>query len=69
FALLVYVSAWLKRHHTSAFYCGLLNSLPMGFYSPSQILQDARRHGIEIRPVDARHSRWDHSLEEQQREK
>ncbi|HAD63483.1 MAG TPA: error-prone DNA polymerase, partial [Alcanivorax sp.] len=69
FALLVYVSAWLKRHHTSAFYCGLLNSLPMGFYSPSQILQDARRHGIEIRPVDARHSHWDHSLEEQQREK
>ncbi|HAJ43127.1 MAG TPA: error-prone DNA polymerase, partial [Alcanivorax sp.] len=69
FALLVYVSAWLKRHHTSAFYCGLLNSLPMGFYSPSQILQDARRHGIEIRPVDARHSHWDHSLEELQREK
>jgi len=69
FALLVYVSAWLKRHHTSAFYCGLLNSLPMGFYSPSQILQDARRHAIEIRPVDARHSLWDHSLEEQQREK
>ncbi|HCE40854.1 MAG TPA: error-prone DNA polymerase [Alcanivorax sp.] len=69
FALLVYVSAWLKRHHTSAFYCGLLNSLPMGFYSPSQILQDARRHGIETRPPDARHSHWDHTLEEPQRQK
>lgn len=69
FALLVYVSAWLKRHHTSAFYCGLLNSLPMGFYSPSQIIQDARRHGIEVRPVDAMHSFRDHSLEEPERER
>lgn len=69
FALLVYVSAWLKRHHTSAFYCGLLNSLPMGFYSPSQILQDARRHAIELRPLDVRHSHWDHTLEETQRQK
>ncbi|WP_101676187.1 error-prone DNA polymerase [Alloalcanivorax mobilis] len=69
FALLVYVSAWLKRHHTSAFYCGLLNSLPMGFYSPSQILQDAQRHGIETRPVDALHSHWDHTLEQTQRQK
>ncbi len=63
FALLVYVSAWLKCHAPSAFYCGLLNSLPMGFYSPSQIIQDARRHDIEVRPVDVQHSAWDHRLE------
>jgi error-prone DNA polymerase len=64
FALLVYVSAWLKRHHTAAFYCGLLNSLPMGFYTPSQIIQDAKKHGIEIRPVDVDASHWDHGLED-----
>ena len=64
FALLVYVSAWLKRHHRSAFYCGLLNSLPMGFYSPSQLLQDAHRHGVAIRPPDIDHSHWDYSLEQ-----
>ncbi len=63
FALLVYVSAWLKRHEPAAFYCGLLNSLPMGFYSPSQIVQDAVRHGIRVRPVDVQHSTWDHRLE------
>ena len=63
FALLVYVSAWLKRHEPTAFYCGLLNSLPMGFYSPSQLIQDAKRHGIEVRPVDVRYSTWDHQLE------
>jgi error-prone DNA polymerase len=63
FALLVYVSSWLKRHHPAAFCCGLLNSLPMGFYSPSQLLQDAARHGIEIRPVRVEHSTWDHALE------
>src|SRR5690606_35026230 len=63
FALLVYVSAWLKCHEPAAFYCGLLNSLPMGFYSPSQIIQDARRHGIEVRPVDVQQSDWDHRLE------
>lgn len=63
FALLVYLSAWLKRHHTSAFYVGLLNSLPMGFYSPSQLIQDARRHGIDVQPVDIQHSAWDYSLE------
>ena len=67
FALLVYLSAWLKRHHTSAFYCGLLNSLPMGFYSPSQLIQDARRHGIEVRPADVDHSHWDYTLEERPR--
>ena len=63
FALLVYISAWLKRHEPSAFYCGLLNSLPMGFYSPSQLIQDAKRHNIEIRPIDVNLSNWAHSLE------
>ncbi len=63
FALLAYVSAWLKRHHPAAFYCALLNSQPMGFYSPSQLVQDARRHRVEVRPVDVCHSEWDHSLE------
>ena len=63
FALLVYVSAWLKRHETSAFFCGLLNSLPMGFYTPSQLLQDAVAHGIEVREVDVQKSGWDYRLE------
>jgi|TARA_B110000879_G_scaffold78801_1_gene109686 error-prone DNA polymerase len=63
FALLAYVSAWLKRHHPAAFCCALLNSQPMGFYSPSQLLQDAQRHQIEIRPIDVCHSSWEHSLE------
>ena len=64
FALLVYISAWLKCHEPAAFYCGLLNSLPMGFYSPSQLVQDAQRHGIEIRPLNAGISQWDHTLEQ-----
>jgi error-prone DNA polymerase len=63
FALLVYISAWLKCHQPAAFYCGLLNSLPMGFYSPSQLVQDAQRHGIEVRPLDVGISQWDHTLE------
>jgi error-prone DNA polymerase len=63
FALLVYVSAWLKRHEPAAFYCGLLNSLPMGFYSPSQLIQDADRHGIEARGVCVNVSGYDHRLE------
>ncbi len=63
FALLVYVSAWLKRHHPAAFYCGLLNSQPMGFYTPSQLLQDAVAHGIECRPPDVQKSAWDYALE------
>ena len=62
FALLAYVSAWLKRHHPAAFYCGLLNSQPMGFYSPSQLIQDARRHQVRVLPIDANHSHWDHQL-------
>jgi len=62
FALLAYVSAWLKCHHPAAFFTGLLNSQPMGFYSPSQLLQDARRHGVSVLPVDVNHSDWDHQL-------
>ena len=63
FALLVYVSSWLKRHEPAAFYCGLLNSQPMGFYSPSQLVQDAIRHDIEVLPVDVQCSTWDYHLE------
>jgi error-prone DNA polymerase len=63
FALLVYVSAWLKCHEPAAFACALLNAQPMGFYSPDQIVQDARRHGIEVRPVTVAHSAWDCTLE------
>ena len=63
FALLVYVSAWLKRHHPAAFVCGLLNSQPMGFYSPSQLLRDAIAHGVECRPADVQASGWDYRLE------
>ena len=63
FALLTYASSWLKCHHPAAFTCALLNSQPMGFYSPDQLLQDARRHGVEVRPVDVRHSGWACSLE------
>lgn len=62
FALLAYVSAWLKCHHPAAFYTGLLNSQPMGFYSPSQLLQDAARHGVCILPIDVNASDWDHTL-------
>ncbi|MCJ7556998.1 MAG: error-prone DNA polymerase [Gammaproteobacteria bacterium] len=63
FALLVYVSAWLKAHEPAAFACALINSQPMGFYAPSQLIQDARRHAVEVRPVDAQVSHWDCTLE------
>ena len=63
FALLAYVSAWLKRHEPAAFLAALLNSQPMGFYTPSQLVQDARRHGVEVRPVDVCSSEWDCTLE------
>lgn len=63
FALLVYVSAWLKHHHPAAFCAALLNSQPMGFYAPSQLVQDARRHGVEVRPPDVCASAWDCTLE------
>jgi error-prone DNA polymerase len=63
FALLVYVSAWLKCHHPAAFCAALLNSQPMGFYAPAQLVQDARRHGVEVRPPDVDASGWDCTLE------
>jgi error-prone DNA polymerase len=63
FALLVYVSAWLKCHHPAAFCCALLNSQPMGFYAPSQLVQDARRHGVDIYPVDVQVSDYLSTLE------
>ncbi|EQM66955.1 error-prone DNA polymerase [Pseudomonas tohonis] len=63
FALLAYASSWLKCHEPAIFACALVNSWPMGFYTPDQVLQDARRHGIEVRPVDVRHSDWDCDLE------
>ena len=63
FALLVYASAWLKRHEPACFLAGLLNSLPMGFYGPAQLVQDAQRHGVEVRPPDVLHSDWDCTLE------
>jgi error-prone DNA polymerase len=63
FANLVYVSAWLKYHYPEVFCASLLNSQPMGFYAPAQLVQDARRHGVEIRPVDINHSMWDCTLE------
>ena len=64
FALLVYVSSWLKCYYPDVFACGLLNSQPMGFYAPAQIVRDARNHGVEVRPVDVNHSFWDNTLEE-----
>jgi error-prone DNA polymerase len=64
FALLVYISAWLKRYEPAAFCGAILNSLPMGFYGPSQLVSDARRHGVEVRPVDVTTSEWDCTLEE-----
>ncbi|MEP6483115.1 MAG: error-prone DNA polymerase [Rudaea sp.] len=63
FGLLAYVSSWLKRHHPAAFTCALLNSQPMGFYQPSQLIQDAQRHGVVVHPVDVTISRWDCALE------
>jgi error-prone DNA polymerase len=63
FALLVYVSAWLKRYEPAAFCCALLNSQPMGFYAPQQLVRSAREHGVEVRPVDVAESEWDSTLE------
>ncbi len=65
FALLVYVSCWLKCHEPAAFTAALLNSQPMGFYAPAQLVRDARNHGVEVRPVDVRHSEVDCTLEPQ----
>jgi error-prone DNA polymerase len=63
FAQLVYVSSWLKCHHPAAFACALLNSQPMGFYAPAQIVRDAQEHGVEVRPVDVNASHYDNTLE------
>ena len=64
FALLVYVSAWIKRHEPAAFLAGLLNSQPMGFYAPAQLVRDARAHDVEVRGVDVLASDWESTLEE-----
>lgn len=68
FALLVYASSWLKCHHPAAFAAALINSQPMGFYAPAQIIRDAREHGVATRPVDVNHSEWDCTLENGGRE-
>ena len=65
FAKLVYVSAWIKRHHPDAFLAALLNSLPMGFYAAPQLVRDARAHGVAVRPVDVTISDWNSTLEPQ----
>ena len=64
FAKLVYISCWLKCHEPACFLAAMLNSQPMGFYAPSQLVQDARRHGVQVRAVDVTHSAWDCTLEE-----
>ena len=64
FAHLVYVSSWLKCHFPAAFACALLNSQPMGFYAPAQIVRDAREHGVDVRPADVNASLWDNTLED-----
>lgn len=66
FALLVYVSAWIKCHYPDVFAAGLLNAWPMGFYAPAQLVRDAAEHGVEIRPVDINSSHWDHTLEQEE---
>ncbi|HSE75159.1 MAG TPA: error-prone DNA polymerase [Dongiaceae bacterium] len=63
FALLVYVSAWMKCRHPAVFACAILNAQPMGFYAPAQLVRDAREHGVEVRPVDVNASEWDNTLE------
>jgi error-prone DNA polymerase len=66
FALLVYVSSWMKYHHPDVFACALLNSMPMGFYQPAQIIIDAQKHGVVVKPVDINFSNWDYQLEEKE---
>jgi len=63
FALLAYASAYLKAHHPAAFLAGLLDSQPMGFYSPATLVKDSQRHGVDVRPIDIAHSGWDTTLE------
>jgi error-prone DNA polymerase len=62
FALLVYVSSWLKCYLPDVFACAILNSMPMGFYQPAQLVQDAQKHGVKVLPVDVNYSQWDHHL-------
>lgn len=64
FALLVYVSCWMKCYYPDIFACAILNSLPMGFYQPAQLVIDARNHGVEVREIDVNHSNWDNILQE-----
>jgi error-prone DNA polymerase len=64
FALIAYATAWLKCHHADAFACALLNAQPMGFYAPSTIVEDAKRHGVEVRPIDVNASAFDCTLEQ-----
>jgi len=63
FALLAYASSWLKHYHPATFTCALLNAQPMGFYQPSQLILDAQKNGVEVRPADVVHSTWDCTLE------
>ncbi|MFW5689405.1 MAG: error-prone DNA polymerase, partial [Spirochaetota bacterium] len=63
FALIAYCTAWMRTHYPAEFICGLLNAWPMGFYSPASIVEDAKRHGIEVRPIDVLESDWDCTLE------
>ena len=65
FAILVYISSWIKCHYPDVFAAALLNSQPMGFYAPAQIVRDAAEHGVAVRPVDVNLSDWDCSLEEE----
>ena len=62
FALIAYVTAWLRCHYPAAFACSLLNAQPMGFYAPATIVEDAKRHGVEVLPIDVQHSEWDCEL-------
>jgi error-prone DNA polymerase len=62
FALIGYATSWLKCHYLAEFTCGLLNAQPMGFYSPATIIEDAKRHGLEVRPIDVQESVWDCTL-------
>ena len=63
FAILVYASSWIKCHHPAIFACAILNSQPMGFYAPAQLVRDAREHGVEVLPIDVNHSGWHHAIE------
>ena len=69
FALLVYASAWIKFYYPEFFTCALLNSQPMGFYKPYQIIQDAKKHNVEIYPISVNHSDWNHKIEKNSSQK